>query len=158
MRCVCKKITLKVREIMYRKITSIQNNISIRKEKERIRVQLQQRKREKKHLVVIAKNMGTIMRIWKLHPELILKWFGGQRKQRTIATMQQYIGSDLGDEENIITIGLQGKFSFHAISSSQIPSLENDERRSELFHIRVVTKHTKVETLFDQGSQVNLIS
>ena len=27
-----------------------------------------------------------------------------------------------------------------------------------LFHIRVVSKHTKMDTLFDLGSQVNLIS
>ena len=27
-----------------------------------------------------------------------------------------------------------------------------------MFHIRVVSKHTKIETLFDIGSQVNLIS
>jgi hypothetical protein len=95
---------------------------------------------------------------WKLHPELRPKRFGGQRKQKIVATMQQDLGSDSGDEENITTVGLQGKVSLHASSSSKIPSLENDERRSELFHIRVVTKHTKVETLFDPGSQVNLIS
>jgi hypothetical protein len=29
---------------------------------------------------------------------------------------------------------------------------------NELFHIRVVSKHTKIDTLFDMGSQVNLIS
>jgi hypothetical protein len=66
--------------------------------------------------------------------------------------MQQDLGSDSGHEEKITTIGLQGKVSLHYSSSSEIPSLENDKRRSELFHIRVVTKHTKVETLFDLGS------
>jgi hypothetical protein len=30
--------------------------------------------------------------------------------------------------------------------------------RIELFHIRVVSKHTKIDTLFDSGSQANLIS
>jgi len=33
-----------------------------------------------------------------------------------------------------------------------------EKKRIELFHIRVVIKHTKVETLFDSGSQENLIS
>ena len=34
-----------------------------------------------------------------------------------------------------------------------------DERKiSELFHIRVITKHTKIDTLFYSGSQANLIS
>ena len=27
-----------------------------------------------------------------------------------------------------------------------------------LFHIRVISKHTKIDTLFDSGSQANLIS
>jgi len=72
--------------------------------------------------------------------------------------VQQELGSDSGDEEKITIVGLQGKVSSHASSSSTVPSLANDKRRSELFHIRVVTKHTKVETLFVPGSQVNLIS
>jgi hypothetical protein len=72
--------------------------------------------------------------------------------------MQQDLGSNSGHEEKITAIGLQGKFSLHAISNYEIPSLENDERRSELFHIRVVTKHIKMEIMFDPRSQVNLIS
>ena len=36
--------------------------------------------------------------------------------------------------------------------------VSNERKRNELFHIRVVIKHTKVETLFDSGSQANLIS
>ena len=36
-------------------------------------------------------------------------------------------------------------------------SLLNDRKRIELFHIRVVVNHTKVETMFDIGSQENLI-
>jgi hypothetical protein len=72
--------------------------------------------------------------------------------------VQQYLGSDSCDEEKITTVVLQGKVYLHVISSSKIPSLGNDEIRSELSHIRVVTKHIKVETLFDLGSQVNLIS
>ena len=34
----------------------------------------------------------------------------------------------------------------------------SEEKRIELFHVRVISKHTKVDTLFDSGSQVNLIS
>jgi hypothetical protein len=37
-------------------------------------------------------------------------------------------------------------------------SMQSDKRRSELFHVHVITNHTKVDTLFDSGSQVNLIS
>ena len=34
----------------------------------------------------------------------------------------------------------------------------SEENRIELFHVRVISKHTKVDTLFDNGSQENLIS
>jgi hypothetical protein len=35
---------------------------------------------------------------------------------------------------------------------------EGFDFRSKLFHIRVIMKHTKVNTLIDSGSQSNLIS
>jgi hypothetical protein len=31
------------------------------------------------------------------------------------------------------------------------------KKRSEIFHVIVIVKHTKVDTFFDSGSQVNLI-
>ena len=34
----------------------------------------------------------------------------------------------------------------------------NEEERIELFHVRVISKHTNIDTLFDSGSQENLIS
>ena len=37
-------------------------------------------------------------------------------------------------------------------------SKQNDKNRSALFHIRVIANHTKIDTLFDSGSQVNLTS
>jgi hypothetical protein len=56
------------------------------------------------------------------------------------------LGSDSGDETKITTFGLSGKIGddFHS--------------RSKLFHIRVIMKHTKIDTLIDNGSQSNLIS
>jgi len=33
-----------------------------------------------------------------------------------------------------------------------------EEKKIQLFHIKVQTKHTKIDALFDPGSQVNLIS
>ena len=35
---------------------------------------------------------------------------------------------------------------------------QNEKRRIELFHIRIISKHTKIDTLFDSGSQANIIS
>jgi hypothetical protein len=72
--------------------------------------------------------------------------------------MQHDLGSDSGDEERITTIGMQGEDSFYACSSSLNESHDDDKRISALFHIRVVSKHTKIYTLFDSGSEVNLIS
>ena len=42
-------------------------------------------------------------------------------------------------------------------SYSNIIHLDED-KRVELFHIRINSKQTKIDTLFDSGSQVNLIS
>lgn len=44
------------------------------------------------------------------------------------------------------------------ISSCNPIEPKNDKEIIELFHIRVITKHTNVDTLFNSGSQVNLIS
>ena len=41
--------------------------------------------------------------------------------------------------------------------SVQSSCSQDDNKRGEFFHIRVITKPTKVDTLFDSGSQVNLI-
>jgi hypothetical protein len=68
------------------------------------------------------------------------------------------LGSDSGDETQITVVGVQGILSSHASSSSSIPSPNFERIRSEIFHIRVITKHTKVDTLFYIGSQVNMIS
>jgi hypothetical protein len=62
--------------------------------------------------------------------------------------VQQDLGPDSRDEGKITTVGVQGKVSLHSSSNS---------KRNELFHIRVVSKHTKIDRLFDSGSQVNLI-
>ncbi|XP_059064618.1 uncharacterized protein LOC131856732 [Cryptomeria japonica] len=109
-------------------------------------------------------------RCWKLHPEKRPKRYGGNKdKQKTAAIVQQDLGSDSGDETKIIAAGIQGKEKGRSLSSatsssnisastSKDSTPKNDKQRNELFHIRVVIKHTKVDTLFDMASQVNLIS
>jgi hypothetical protein len=84
----------------------------------------------------------------------IVRWKG---EDKTIATVQQHLGSDSGDKGKITTVGVQGKYSLHASSSSNNESHNDEQKMNELFHIRVVSKHTKIDTLFDLGSQVNLI-
>jgi hypothetical protein len=95
---------------------------------------------------------------WKLHLEKRLKQFGGKGKTKTVATGKQDLGSDSGDEGKITVVGVQGKDSLHASSNSNNESHDDERKRSELFHIRVVSKHTNIDKLFDSSSQVNLIS
>jgi hypothetical protein len=71
--------------------------------------------------------------------------------------VQQDRGSDSGDEGKITIVGIQGKDSLHASSSSNDESHVDERKRDELFHIIFVSKHTKIDILFDLGSQVNLI-
>lgn len=77
--------------------------------------------------------------------------------------IQQDLGSDSRDETKIIVVKIQGKGKgislSPATSSSNISastskeySPKNDKKRNQLFHIQVVIKHTKVDTLFDTGS------
>jgi hypothetical protein len=72
---------------------------------------------------------------WKLHPEKKLKQFGAKGKTKTIAIVQQDIGFDSGDEGNITMVGVQGKDSLHASSSSNDESHVDERKRNELFHI-----------------------
>jgi hypothetical protein len=95
---------------------------------------------------------------WKLHPDKRLKQFGGKGKKKIIATVKQDLGFDSGDEGNIIAVGVQGKDSIYASSNSNNESQGDERKRNELFHIRFVSKNTKIDALFDLGSQVNLIS
>jgi hypothetical protein len=98
---------------------------------------------------------------WKLHPERRPKKFGNNNKgkSKTAATVQHDLGSDSGDETKITAMGYQGNGSNASTSSSNnINVTQQEKERIELFHIRVVSKHTKIDTLFDTGSQANLIS
>ena len=49
-------------------------------------------------------------------------------------------------------MGVQGKGSIASTSSSSSSSLnetQHEKQRIEIFHIRVISKHTKIDTLFD---------
>jgi hypothetical protein len=72
-----------------------------------------------------------------------------ERKGRqTVATTTLPIDleSDSCDESKISAVGLKGKIG------------DGFDSRSKFFHIRVIIRHTNVETLIDSGSQSNLIS
>jgi len=78
-------------------------------------------------------------------------------KKKT-ATTQHDLGYDSGDETKITTMGLKGKESISNTSSSNSQNeTPNQKRMIEPFHIRVISKHNKIDMLFDSGSQANLI-
>jgi hypothetical protein len=86
------------------------------------------------------------------------KYANQGRKNTTAATVQVDLGSDSGDETQVVAMGIRG--INYVASSSCFRSVDvNDEcKRSELFHIRVITHNVKVDTLVDSASQANLIS
>eukprot|EP00253_Pinus_taeda_P034246 PITA_34246 len=96
---------------------------------------------------------------WILHPELNPKKSEGKKK-KTVAAIQKYLGSNWGDETIIAATGIKGKNSEASTSNSaqSIIDEEHERKRHEIFHIRVISKNQKIYTLFDSGSQVNLIS
>jgi len=95
---------------------------------------------------------------WSLHLELKPKNFGS-KEQKNDAAIQKDLGSDSGDEATIRATGIEGKdYKESTSTSSHSVDNDNDERKiNELFHVRVISNHTKIDTLFDSGSQVNLI-
>lgn len=48
--------------------------------------------------------------------------------------------------------------SSKTITSSSNINPSNEDKRVELFNIRITSKNKKIDTMFDSGSQVNLIS
>jgi hypothetical protein len=103
---------------------------------------------------------------WKLHDEMNPKWFKDWKGKQTTTVIIEDLGSDFKDETKITIVGAKGKSIVDNdanIGSSCNYTSKNDDnskdrKRNALFHIRVITKKTKVDTLIDSGSQVNLIS
>jgi hypothetical protein len=59
-------------------------------------------------------------------------------------------------------MGIKGKsfvasFSSHT-SSSKVNVIPHGRKRTKQFHLQVISKHANIDTLVDNGSQVNLIS
>jgi len=69
------------------------------------------------------------------------------------------LGSDSRDETTITATSIKGKNSeaYTTNSAQSVIEEENERKRDELFHIRVISKNQKIDTFFDSGSQVNLI-
>ena len=80
-----------------------------------------------------------------------------KEKEKTTAIITHDLGFDSGDETKITTMGLKGEEIASTSSLSCLNSTQDEETIIELFHVRAISKHTKIDTLFDSGSQENLI-
>jgi hypothetical protein len=96
-------------------------------------------------------------RCWALDPDMKPKKFANHgRKKPTAVTIQVDLGSDSGDETQVLAMGIQGINSVASSSSSRSVDVNDECKRNELFHIRVITHNVKVDTLVDSGSLANL--
>ena len=55
-------------------------------------------------------------------------------------------------------VGNDSNIGSSCASTSKYHVSSKDIKSNALFHIRVITKQTKIDTLIDSGSQANLIS
>ena len=102
---------------------------------------------------------------WVLHPELKLKWFKDWKGKKKATIIIEDLGSDSKYKTKITIVGVKGKaivgndsnISSSCASNSKDHVCSKDRKRNALFHIRVITKQTKIDTLIDSGSQANLI-
>jgi hypothetical protein len=94
--------------------------------------------------------------------EFKTKWFKDWEGKQKTMTVVQDLGLDCDDEKKITTMGWKGKTfvndSDFGVSCASTSKSNVDDKRNGLFHIRIIAKHTKIDTLIDGGSQVNLIS
>ena len=100
--------------------------------------------------------------------ELRPKRHGGYKdkgKANNVVVVLQDVVSNSSYESNVSFVGVQGKdkgmsLSHHANTSAsvQYSSSQDDKKQGEIFHVRVIMKHTKVDFLFDSGLQLNLVS
>jgi hypothetical protein len=90
------------------------------------------------------------------------KWAQHQKGKTKTTTIVQDLGSDSDDETKVIVMEIKGIIyvvSFSScVSSLKTIVIPHERKRNELFHIQVISKHTKIDTLVDNGLQVNLIS
>ena len=101
---------------------------------------------------------------WVLHSKLKLKWFKDQKGKKKATIIIEDLGLDSKDETKIAIVGVKGKAIVGNDSNIASPCdssskyhLSSKDKNNALFHIRVITKQTKIDTLIDNGSQAKLI-
>ena len=97
---------------------------------------------------------------WILHPELKPKWFKDRKGKQKSMVIAEDLRSDSKDETKITIIGVKGKdiigddsnIGSSCAYTSKYHVSSKDRKRNALFHIRVITKQTKINTLIDSES------
>ena len=74
-----------------------------------------------------------------------------KEKGNFFAIIEHDLGSDSGDERNITAMGLKSKHIVSTSSSNFSNVTQDEDTRIETFHIRVISKHTKIDTIFIVG-------
>jgi hypothetical protein len=89
------------------------------------------------------------------------KWAQTRKGEKKTMTIVQDLGSNFEDETKVTVMGIKGKYFIASFSSHTYSTKDNvilDGRKgNDMFHLRVISKHTKNDTLLDNGSQLNLI-
>jgi hypothetical protein len=98
---------------------------------------------------------------WMLHQELKPKWGHPRKGKKKNTTIDHDLGSYFEDETKVTNISIKFKsfvenFSLRTSAKSNV--IPDGRKRKDMFHLRVVSKNTRIDTLVDSVSQVNLIS
>jgi hypothetical protein len=102
------------------------------------------RKEKEKNIATTRKEMPTCKhckkvghdedRCWFLHPNLKPKKYVNQgRKNTIVATIQVDLGSDSGDDTQVVAMGIQGINSVASTISSRSVDVNDDSKRNEIF-------------------------
>jgi hypothetical protein len=98
-------------------------------------------------------------RCWFLHLDLKPKKYAKQgRKNTAVVTIQVDLGLDSSDDTQVVAMGIRGINSVASTISSRSIDVNDESKRNEIFHTRVITNNVKVDTLVDSVSQANIMS
>ena len=114
----------------------------------------------------MSKSRDKEEKCWVLQPTLKSKWFKDRKGKKTTTVIVEDLGSYSKDETKITIEGVKGKaivgndsnIGSSCASTSKYHVNSKSRNMNSLFHIRVITKQTKMHTLIDSGSQDNFKS
>jgi hypothetical protein len=96
----------------------------------------------------------TEEKCWKLHPELNLKNRKKDAKKKNLlaTNSSKQVESSSEVDEKIVCTSVQKEVNLRSLHHQKVKEM------TKLFHIKTQVKKTKIDALFDFGSQVNLVA